>query len=1435
MSDNPADKADIGLARQLADRGYERTDRGDFAGAASDCDAALRIFDSTRLKDRHDLDSYRARTLVIRGNARRDLRDFSGAIADYSAVLEIYNLPVFKTRSDLDPYRAQIHMNRGDARGSLNDLDGAVVDFDAALTLFNATHLKHQSELDQSRARTYTLRGLAQGHLGKVHQAINDFATALAALGAAHLRDNHALDPGRAQIHVYRAIARQQSDDLAGATTDYDAALVLYEIAHLKNRREFDSERTTAHLNRGIVWATLGDPAKAVADYDAALMLLRAPFLRGRRDLDTDRVKVRTSRAAAQAEVGAYAEAVKDFDAALALYDTSHLSERIDLDPERAQALVNRGTALASLGNFAKATLDYDAALVIYDQSHLRERRDLDPDRATARMNRGTTRESLSDLAGAVADFEAALALYDTPSLRNKHEHDPSRAQIYINRSVVRWRSMDLIGALTDAEAALRLYESPDLKDRHDLDPDRAKARHNRAIVRTSLGNLPGAVSDFDSALAILEATRTKDHGEFDSNRAQIHLNRGVALVELSDPAGAVADFDSALSLFDAPHLKNRCEFDPLRAGAHINRAIVRTDLGYSAEAIADYISALNIFDAPHLKKRRELDSDRARTLVNMAILKWQLHQRAEALAHSQAGEALLDDPAGVGLWRHLDPMRMKVWANMAWLLRLMDDAQEWASERSGRMREVLELAPPWTGEGRDPWNEARVDFARFHAAWLTHCITTGGTDRIPGIVSALQGRELAVRILDELSALEGSGELSPALKAYQDLRRQLREKAEEIRLATERGSGGPLLGDSGASRGMTSLGIGPTRDGPARDGLAREAGFGLKDESLPPHPHDQTLVRRLDEEYRALRGRLADVREAAAREPGYEALVPPQLDAATLAAGKSKAPGSSLAADQALVLFVDLARGADIQGALVLRHSRDPHWIALPGVRELAAEVDAVSERLGSRGASGGTATAFRYAGRRADGHTSQRGGGGVEEVPEVVTPKSTPEEALAPEAKPRPETQSTPVGESTSEAKSPPEDELTSELPTQPETDLSAFWEVMEGRLREQVWRPLEEALAGISQVVCVTQGRLHLLPLELGAPKGKTLRHYPGLVYYGYSRGLLGRNENRQSQSRSHTNSEAASPPPAVGLVGYGGEQDSIPFVWGEVDALKRLHEERHRSVRTGDPYDHRQDGSSPASPTEYALLHLACHGIPVGEGMRERVVLQLGPGRPLDMGRIMESRVKVDQVLIAACLGGKVREDLDGEPSGVVGGYLYRGSSEVAAAVVALPDSWTMLASILIHQAWLESGSLGEAVTEGKRRLAEGDWYPDTERLFSEAANAALTAWRERNRGPLRRRLVHALTYDGNRWKQLVAPLKTAGAPDRYDPSALREGAEGEAWGERIQTVAAEVADRLLDLDPLRHAVDEVLSRRVPPQPLLGAIVYGIRTFGEARPT
>gem|GEM_PF-1829452 len=1255
--------------------GAARAQLGDLAGAVGNFGAALDLYDAPHLGGRHEHDLGRAAMHMNRGNARGQLGDLAGAVADYGAALDLYDTPHLRARREFDLNRVNARTNMGNARLHLGNFAGAVADYEAVLALYDASHLRDRRQLDPSRAAIRINRSSARLQLGDLAGAVADYNAVLALYDAPHLRGRLELDCDRAMTRTNRGTARLRLGDVSRAVADYDAALDLYDTLHLRNHPKLGPDKARTRMNRGGARRRLGDLPGAMADYDAALDLFEAPNLRDRRELDLDRAKIHMNRGIARMDSGDLGGAVADLDAALILYDEPHLRDRRELDPDRAQTIMNRGAARGELGDLAGAVEDFEASLALYEAAHLRDRRELDPDRAQTIMNRGCSRLQLGDLAVAVEDFGAALALYEAPHLRDRLELQPERARIHMGRAIARTQLDDRTGAVHDFDAALALYDAPYLLDRHELDPSRAVTRMNRGIARDEFGDLAGAVADFGVALDLYDAPRLRDRCDLDPDRATTRTNRGNIWLRVGDFAGAVADYDVALGIYDAPHLRDRSDLDPNRAGAHINRGNARLQLGDVAGAVADCGAALDHYDTPHLRDRRELDGNRARTRMTRGNARLLLGDLAGAVADFRIGDSLYNDPSGIGFWHHLDRDRVKLWANIALALSAIEGAQSWAADKSRRMVEALELAPTAATDGlHDPWDEARADFARFHARWLTFCLERGELDRIPMILSAIQGRELAARILDELSAMESSGPLSPSVRAYQQLRLELRKLQAQI---------SAMVGGAGPDGFDNS-------DGDARElfvdgSRIYDNGIGSRDIGISSRVIDEGRLQALEAKYRELHRKLPELRSAAAREPGYEALIPPRLDGATLVEGQSGVVRSGLSADEALVLFLDVEHGADIEGAVVLRHGREPAWCPLPGVRELALKVDAVSHRLGTSNSTR-LGTGFRYAGARAGGA-----------------------------------------------------DAASIQL-----ENLERFWPQMKATMAERLWRPLKEALAGIARAICITQGKLHLLPLDLGVPQGLTLRHYPGLVFYGYRCGLLGRTKSKPVED---VESQAA-----IGLIGYGGVEDNIPFVRGEVDALKSLHGAGRRPVRIGDPYHGERNDGGHKETVVYALLHLACHGGSDVAGAGGRVALELGPGRRLDMGRIMESPVKAEQVLIAACVGGKVREALDGEPSGLVGGYLYSGTRQVAASVVALPDNWTMLASLLIHQAWLESGDLDQAVAEAKRRLEQGDWYNDTEALFVAAAAPVLAKWQ------LRQQLTTVLAWrDEDKWKMKIAPL------------------------------------------------------------------------------
>ncbi|WP_157083418.1 CHAT domain-containing protein [Bradyrhizobium manausense] len=1029
---------------------------------------------------------------------------------------------------------------------------------------------------------------------------------------------------------------------------------------------------------------------------------------------------------------GRYRESALFCEAILAIYGLPFFNAFQELNGSCAKALMSLGIRLAELGDFERAMsrLDFALSLLCAPRQSHRHDRESDPSslllngpidqselnsrKAMVLTNRALCCEQFGEVGRAIADYKTALDL--VPNSDPRFYRD--RARILLSySSVLRWRR-DTSRAIASCEEALSLLQC--LANSRELASDQALALRTLGINWEDLD--PSRSIEYYSAALDLLNDQHDPHRDLDLECAQTLASRGLAWIKLSQLSNAQADFSGALNLLNEEPLRKRRDLDLGRAIVLTNRAGASQE---PTQAIADLNVALALLGELPAENQPEVEHRRVRSLLNRGAMKATLGDSGDALADYISAEALLSDPSGIGGWRHLDPLRIELWVNISQMLGIVQDAQAWAVDRSIRMREMLELAP--IGPGTVSMS---LNFARFHALWLAHCVKTGNLNDVPQILSALQGRELAARILDELTANEEVGLLSPGVRAYQRARMELRGLATQIEEMVGGGGRGRIdLRLHGSARGMPAATI-------------------------------QERLDQLDAEYGSRYDKLAELRKVAAAEPGYTALLPLLLDAARLVE-------KGLGHGEALALLLDVEQGSSlhIEGALVLRADRVPQWCPLPGIHQIALRMEATSDELAVEEPT------------RAHGYSRAR------------------------------------IKDSHGASV------LTS----------SSFWSEMQEATTMQLWAPLTDALSGIERVVCVPQGRLHLLPFELGAPNHLRLTHYPGLVFLGYGRGLLGTASevdrapggNRAGdQLCGRLGSDFSDSDlddtwsDLIGIVGYSGPNDDLPFVTAEIEALTMLH--GPRKVRLGDPY------RAPENSV-FTFLHLACHGRPSGSGPDERVILDLGLDRQVDAAQIMERPLRVRQVLIAACLGGRVREALDGEPSGLVGSYLYRGAREVAASVLALPDDWTMLTSILIHQAWLVSGSLGAAVAEAKRRLASGEWFDSTKSLFVAAAGPVLEAWeRGQPLNPLP-------DLNENRTDRMMRALKDATSANPSVDAVEHARCtfpEGFAKEEANQI---EVAN--FRLDGLHPAIANIIANPVPPQPILKIITIGLRAYGE----
>lgn len=297
-------------AEDFSNRGADKAEKGDFAGAIADFDRAIALDPASadahynRGATRVQQDDYAAAitdlekaialnpkyaaAYNIRGAVRARRDDPTGALADYDRAIA------------LDPNAAGTYLNRGQLREERNDHTGAIADFDHWLTL------------NPDNADGYNIRGNSKYAKGDFTGAIADFDHAIA------------LNPELAMAYYNRAISRDDSGDRTGALPDYDRAIAL------------DPGNAKAHRYRGELKEARGDHSGAIADFDRWVAL---------EPNDPDAYEKRGLSKEANAD---YAGAIADLDRA------------ISLNPNNLDFYQNRFKAKASVEGANDAISDPD-------------------------------------------------------------------------------------------------------------------------------------------------------------------------------------------------------------------------------------------------------------------------------------------------------------------------------------------------------------------------------------------------------------------------------------------------------------------------------------------------------------------------------------------------------------------------------------------------------------------------------------------------------------------------------------------------------------------------------------------------------------------------------------------------------------------------------------------------------------------------------------------------------------------------------------------------------------------------------------------------------------------------------------------------------------------------------------------------------------------
>jgi hypothetical protein len=165
------------LSDDAVDKGYNRSFKGDYAGAVDNYNEAIRVKPDNAIAFYH------------RGNTHYNNKNYDSAIADFTEALRL------SARLWL------AHHHRGLARAAKGDLDGALADYNAGIS--------QAEEYETGKDELYISRGNMWYKKGKYAAAIADYTEAMR------------MSPDYAEYLAYRGNAYQANRDYALANADY--------------------------------------------------------------------------------------------------------------------------------------------------------------------------------------------------------------------------------------------------------------------------------------------------------------------------------------------------------------------------------------------------------------------------------------------------------------------------------------------------------------------------------------------------------------------------------------------------------------------------------------------------------------------------------------------------------------------------------------------------------------------------------------------------------------------------------------------------------------------------------------------------------------------------------------------------------------------------------------------------------------------------------------------------------------------------------------------------------------------------------------------------------------------------------------------------------------------------------------------------------------
>ncbi|MGH8547910.1 MAG: tetratricopeptide repeat protein [Methylococcales bacterium] len=1093
-------------------------------------------------------------------------------------------------------------------------------------------------------------------------------------------------------------------DRLAGclvALGDSREALPLFEqiVAGFRRVLGDDHHDTLVSLNNlALCHRTLGNGRLALQLNEEALANHRRVF--GEDDPDTLRCLV---------NVAACYRAVGDARSALPLYEKvfAKLSRILGEDhPDTLVSLNNLAVCHRTLG-------DARRALLLYEQVLAKRRSVLGDDHSgtlTSLNNLASCHLALGDARRALPLFEQASAGYrrvlgDDHPRTLKSRHDLAACLRFLGNSR---RALPLIEQALAGR--LRLFGEDH--------PDTLGSLRNLAWCHSDLGDTRRALPLFEQALAGYRRVCGDHPDTFES------LNDLARCYQVLD------DARRAVPLFEQALIGNRRTLgddhpDTLRNLHHL--AACHADLG-------DYLSALPLFAQDLASVRRVLGEDHPDTLMVFHNL---------AKCHGILGNTQ-DFRNFVVEWFDLVARNQKrdgVWPEMAARaaesvspLIIEDPFSDWQDRFLSISRAFVEDLDTADIEVRQ---RMRDPFRRMHGIWLALCLQFRPED-IPQVLAALQGREMAALLLQDLEARQQEFTEGDPRRRYLEVVLELRTL--RLRLGSDNGLGTWNLVD-----------IDRPRNAEAKRKL------------------DLDIQKRHDEvykEFQSLRHQLANL------FPEF-GLTRGRLDADT------ESLAAKLSSDSALVLLFSAGNQGDTEKAVmawILRKDSTPIVTPLPGLETVSEWTQAFEKATQERNRRGWR---LRFQPVEPDdGDPQPRESGKIRTVDFPQDPQR--EFARSPDQS---SSRGLGLAEFGSESPATALDSLVAEFQT-------AFW------------TPLVPHLHGIRTVHLVTHDVLHGLPLEQGAPEDLQLQTYPGLLFYYQCQHL-----SDPLPQRPRT-PEFASPMLAVHTDPASDTNNPIPFVAADARIAKTVW--GAGAVHTGGPETRKLWEREPQQT--YPLWSISCHGDErKGPPTETVLILDHAANSHLDCAQVLASGQRPRIVVLGVCVVGRVHEDEQGEPLGLVSALFLRGAEYVVAPLQPVPDFYMPLFTCLFHQAWKRSGNPAEALADTKARLRSRRWFEDTGDLLEAAY-----------RPVMQQVLESAVTDPKAAWSIVDWPL----------PEALAK------FYAAVFTDPKPDRSRLEDFLAREKPIDAVLDRlirhpeQLPDSPLRHLTVW-IRGFGKIR--